>query len=225
VQEPLGQIFIPMHEVKEIRESNSKLQSSNHLFATRYFLTTNGLAMPKGSKYALLNYYGPEAHFAVADDFTLGLMTSWFAIPLIGSAKYSFHFSEKVHMSIGTLIGTLSWIKADAAGFLPYGAFTVGNYENNINVSVGYLGVTFDGDRTGAPLLSVAGLVRLGKNVHFVGDSFIYLGDNSFAILIPGIRFERPFRRSSIQVGLGGVIFDGQAIPLPVPLFSWFYDL
>ena len=101
----------------------------------------------------------------------------------------------------------------------------MGNYDNNLNVSFGYAGVTFDGDGGSAPLLSVACLFRLGENLHFVGDSFFYLGEGSFAVIVPGLRFERPMRRSSIQVGIGGAIIDGDTMPVPIPLFSWFFDL
>lgn len=220
-----GNMYIPLHVIRAISEITLTQRDGYSMFSTRYFLTTNGLGMSKGDKYALLNYYGPEAQFAVADDFTLGVMTTWAAIPLIGSAKYSIHFNDNLHMSLGTLVGTLSWIKLNAGGILGYGAFTIGNYENNFTLSAGYAGVTFDGEGGSAPLLSLACLFRLGTNLHFVGDSFIYLGDTPFTVIVPGLRFERPFKRSSIQVGIGGIIAEGEAIPVPVPLFSWFFDL
>ena len=224
--ENIGRLYIPLHEIAEIREtSDSSTASLTNLFSTRYFLTTNGLSMSKGEKYAMLNYYGPEAEFALADNFTMGVMTTWVAMPLIGSAKYTIHFSDNAHLALGTLFGTLSWVKLDAAGFLGYGAFTIGNYENNFTVSAGYAGITADGDSGGAPLMSLAFLIRLGDNVKLVGDSFIYLGEEKFSILVPGLRFSRPMKRSSFQMGLGAIVAGGEAIPLPVPIFSWFYEL
>ncbi|HCC71235.1 MAG TPA: hypothetical protein DEQ09_08810 [Bacteroidales bacterium] len=145
-EESRGRMYIPLHVIRDIREIDTNRETGYSMFSTRYFLTTNGLGMTKGDKYALLNYYGLEAQFAVADDFTLGVMTTWAAIPLIGSAKYSIHFNDNFHMSLGTLVGTLSWIKLDAAGILGYGAFTIGNYENNFTLSAGYAGVPFDGE-------------------------------------------------------------------------------
>lgn len=224
--ETIGRLFIPLHEIQEIRDATDISSGSlNNLFSSRYFLTTNGLSMSKGDKYAMLSWYGPEAQFAVADDFTMGVMTSWFAIPLVGSAKYSIHFSENVHLALGTLVGTLSWVKLDAAGFLGYGAFTIGNFENNVTVSAGYAGITSDGQGSGAPLMSLAFLLRLGDNVKLVGDSFIYLGEEKFTILVPGLRFSRPMKRSSFQMGFGAVIAGGEAVPLPLPIFSWFFEL
>lgn len=223
--ETLGRIYIPLHEIREIRSMRVGENAGYSVFSTRYFLTTNGLSVSKGDKYALLSYYGPEAHFGVANDFTLGAMTTWAGVPLIGSAKYSFHFDENVHMSLGVLAGTLSWINIRAAGIMGYGAFTIGNYDNNFTISAGYAGVTYEGDGGNAPLMSLACLFKLGKNVHFVGDSFIYLGESPFTIIVPGLRFDRPARRSSIQAGLGGIIIEGEGIPVPIPIFSWFYEL
>lgn len=222
---PFGKIFIPLHTIREIRDVDSGSGTGYNLFSSRYFLTTNGLGMTKGSKYSMLNYYGPEAHFAVSDDFTIGVMTTWAAIPLVGSFKYSIHLDDNFHISLGSLIGTLSWIKLDAAGILGYGSFTIGNYENNLNLSLGYAGVTYENEGGGAPLFSIACLFRLGDNLHFVGDSFFYFGENPFTVIVPGLRFERPMKRSSIQIGIGGVIAEGETIPVPVPVFGWFYDL
>ena len=222
----LGRLYIPLHEISEIREIDVSNTSYNKsLFSTRYFLTTNGLSMNKGDKYGMLNYYGPEAHFGVGDGFTLGVMTTWLAMPLVGSAKLTIEIDENAHLALGTLFGTLSWVNFDAAGFLGYGAFTLGNHENNFTISAGYMGLTDDGQGQGAPLMSIAFLFRVGQNVHLVGDSFIYLGEQKFSIFVPGLRFERPLKRSSIQIGFGGIFVDGEAIPVPMPVFSWFYEL
>lgn len=222
----LGRLYIPMHVISEIRDIDAGgYSSAMNLFSTRYFLTTNGLSMAKGDKYGMLNYYGPEAHFAVADDFTVGVMTTWAAMPIVGSAKYTIHFDENAHLCLGSLFGTLSWINFSAAGFLGYGAFTLGNYENNFTMTFGYAGITNEGYFGGAPLMSIAFLFRLGENIHFVGDSFIYLGEEKFSVFVPGLRFQRPLKRSSVQIGVGGIIIDGEAMPLPIPVFSWFYEL
>ncbi len=221
-----GSFYIPLHEIRDIRNVTQRAMGGSSVFSTRYFLTTNGLGMEKGEKYALLNYFGPEIHSAVADDFTMGLMTTWAAIPLIGSMKYSFRFNDNFHMSIGTLLGTLSWINFSGAGILGYGSVTFGNYINNFTASFGYLGITYEGDSFNAPLLSFAALFKVGRGIQFVGDSFIYLGEQEkVAVIVPGLRFERPSRRSSIQVGIGGAVIDGEAVPVPIPIFSWFFDL
>ena len=221
--ETVGRLFIPLHEIREIRPFSSSSGPGSNLFATRYFLTTNGFSMSKGEKYAMTNYWGPDINFAVADNFTVGAMTSWLAMPLIGTVKFSFKLSENLHASIGGLFGTLSWVDFGYVGALGYGTITIGNSDYNVNLSGGYAGISGEG---GAPLLSPAMLLKLGDRAHFVLDSFIYLGEDvRFGIVVPGIRIDRPTKRASFQIGMAGLFVEGEAIPLPIPIMGWFYEL
>ncbi len=224
--ESLGRIYIPLYEVKEIIPYEVSGRGST-LFSTRYFLTTNGLSMKKGDRYAVINYYGPEAHFAVAENFSLGIMTTWFAMPIVGSAKYSFSLNGKTHLAIGLLAGTLSWAELGSAGILGYGSITFGDYNNNLTLSGGWAGITTPDGGGNAPLLSPSCLVKAGRNIYFLVDTFIYLGegDNKFGIIVPGLRFIRPQRRSSIQFGFAAVAAEGDLIPAPMPVISWFFEL
>jgi hypothetical protein len=222
----LGRIYIPLHEVKEIRPFEISGRGST-LFSTRYFLTTNGLSMEKGDKYGILNYYGPEAHFAVGNNFSLGIMTTWVAMPIIGSAKLSFPLGEKAHLGIGLLAGTLSWAELSSAGALLYGSITFGDYHNNFTLSGGFAGITTKDGGGSAPLLSPACLIRVGTNVYFLVDTFIYLGkgDAKFGVIVPGLRINRPLKRSSFQFGFAGVAAGGELMPMPIPIVSWLFEL
>lgn len=228
--ETLGQVVIPKHEIREIREVDQKdmkdgVFMSSNVFSSRYFLTTNGLSMKKGENYALINLYGPEAHFCLADNFTLGGLTSWVGVPLIVSLKYSIHVNENLHFGLGALVGTLSWLSFGSVGGLAYGSVTVGNHINNLTFSGGYAAVTDGEDISGSePLFSVAGMVRLGKNISLVADSFIYAGENPFALVMPGLRFSRT-ERKAFQFGFAGVIVEGEAIPFPIPVLGWFLKI
>ena len=222
----LGRLYIPLHEIKEIRPYEVSGRGTT-LFSTRYFLTTNGLSLEKGDKYGLLYYYGPEIHFAVADNLSLGVMTTWVAMPLVGSAKYSIKISNKVHLGLGLLAGTLSWADFSSAGCLLYGSLTFGDYHNNFTLSGGYAGITSHGDGGSAPLLSPACLLRLGQNFYFVTDSFIYLGggDSNWGVIVPGLRIMRPQKRSSFQFGFAAVAAEGDIMSVPFPFVSWFFEL
>ena len=226
----IGRVVIPKHEIREIKEVSPKdmregVYVGSNIFSSRYFFTTNGLSLKKGDHYALINLYGPEAHFSVADNFTVGGLTTWGGVPIVLSLKYSIPVNEYLHFGVGVLGGTLSWYSFGAVGGLAYGSVTLGNHNNNLTLSGGYAGVT-DGEGVSGsePLLSVAGSVRLGKNISFVGDSFIYAGPNPFAIVMPGIRFSRS-ERKAFQFGFAGVIFEGQAIPFPIPVLGWFLKI
>jgi hypothetical protein len=66
-------------------------------------------------------------------------------------------------------------------------------------------------------------MFRVGRDIFFVLDTFIYLEDPAFAIIMPGLRFTRPQKRSSVQFGFGGVAAEGELVAMPIPVMSWFY--
>lgn len=219
----LGEMYIPMHEIKSIREIDEEAYySSGEVFATRYFITTNGLPLRKGDNYALFNIFGPEIHSNVADNVSMGLMTSWVAIPLVGSMKFSIPAGENVSLGIGTLIGTGLWAGLEHIGALVYGSFTMGDYANNITFSGGYLGATIFSETMSAPLASVACMFAINQNFSFVGDSFIVMKKGSSgALIIPGVRYSKSNDRA-FQFGLAGIVAGGEAVPFPIPYLGFF---
>mgnify|MGYP001148218241 CR=1 FL=1 len=220
--EKMGRLYIPLHEISSIK-SIKETSKNSELFATRYFLTTNGLSLAKGDRYYMFSFYGPEVHFGVTNHVSLGIMTSWLAIPIVGSFKLSFDADANFHVGVGLLAGTLSWAEMSSGGILPYGCITVGNYTNNFTLSGGYAWITSPDGQSSAPLLSPSCLFRIGRDVFFVFDTFIYLRDPAFSILMPGLRFTRPQKRSSLQFGFGALAAEGELMPMPLPVMSWFF--
>jgi hypothetical protein len=227
--ESLGEIFIPKHEIRSIEELRDQDYRAgkylgDNIFTTRYFLTTNGLPMKKGDSYAIVQLIGAEYQIAIVDNLTVGGMTSWIGVPIIGTAKYSFNIAENFSASVGLLAGTGSWASWSSYGLLPFGALTVGNNKLNINFSAGYLKINISDSNTSAPLFSIAGLARLSNKVSFVGDSFIYAKEDVVAVVVPGLRFDRK-NGGAFQFGFGGVIFNGEIVPAPIPIVSWFVKI
>ena len=230
--EEQGELYIPKYSIQKIEEVlGSEFIDGKYVgeerFSTRYFISTNGMPIKKGDHYAMFNMYGPEAHFAVADNFSVGVMSTWVAMPVIGTAKYSFPIAKNVNASVGLLAGSTLWAGA-GYGALGYGALTFGNRTANFTLSGGYAGVSDgDGSSGSAPLFSAAGMVKIGKRVTFVGDSFIYAGqsgeggNDTFALIMPGLRFNGK-RGGAFQIGVGGLIAQGEVMPVPVPMFGWF---
>ncbi len=225
----IGRLYIPKHEIKSIHELTADdikagTIPGNNVFSTRYFLTTNGLRMKKGDSYAIMHYYGPEIQFSVSDGLTVGAMTTWVAMPIVLSAKTSFSANENLHFGIGLLAGTLSWANWGTIGALPYGSVTYGNSRNNISLSGGYAIVTGDNVSGSAPLFSVGCLVRITDKVSFVGDSFLYFGNETFSIFVPGIRVSKRADRA-FQIGFAAVSSGGDMAPVPIPIVSWFIKI
>ena len=229
----LGEVSIPKYEIKERKELKAgDLTASGELkttpiFATRYFLTTNGIPLDKKDGYYQLNLFGPEFHYGVSDNFSVGAMTSWMGIPIIGNAKYSFKIQENIHFGVGTLLGTGSWASPGFVMALPFGSLTIGNKRSNINFSGGYGTAGTAGYFSGTALISVSGMKQLSNKISFVFDSFIvpevdYAG--TIALVVPGLRFHTG-ENKAFQFGLAGIVVDGEVAPLPIPMLTWFRKL
>lgn len=187
----LGDVSIPKHEIREIvllpKNKNGAIDLPGELFATRYFITTNGLPLEKGESYIIWNLYGPDFQFGVSKDFSLGLMTTWLGVPIIASAKYSVSLGEGTSLGLGALLGTGSWALPQFGVALPYAVITLGDKQKNISLSGGYGAVyyrrevwnissqtsTYERFVDGRFLGSVAGMIKLARKFTFVFDSFI----------------------------------------------------
>ncbi len=267
----LGNIYIPMHVIESIREilpDDENPFIEDDIFATRYFITTNGLPIKKGENYILWNLFGPDFQFGVKDNLGVGIMTTWGAVPIIFTGKYSKDLGKNKSIAFGALAGTGSWILPEFGLLLPYTTFTLGDRKNNLSLSLGY-GLVFytmeeynsvansfyDVNRSeGRFLISFALNTKLSDKVSLVFDSFIappgpyqttletdYVYNNttnnyeyvstevkerspSFALLIPGIRWQLE-RDKAFQFGFSGVSFDGEFVPVPIPMIQFFRRL
>lgn len=186
----LGNIYIPMHVIESIREILPDEENpliEDDIFATRYFITTNGLPIKKGENYILWNLYGPDFQFGIKDNFGIGIMTSWGAVPIIFTAKYSKDLGKNKSIAFGALAGTGSWVLPEFGLLLPYTALTLGDRKNNLNFSLGYglifyqtseYSPAYDSYRDinkseGRFLLSLAMNTKLSDKISLVFDSFI----------------------------------------------------
>jgi hypothetical protein len=214
-------IILPQYIVTNIKALDAKYVQENgdyldeDPYRSRYVITTNGLPIRKGQNYGQFTLLGPEAHFHLNDHLGVGVMTSWLGTPIIGTLKYSKSINENLHWGVGTLIGTGSWTKPEYGFALPFGALTLGNGRYNINFSIGRGIFWYEGEASGTPLYSVAGMARLTPKTSFVFDSFI---TQEVSFLIPTLRIHRR-NDGAFQFGFGTIINDG-GDPVPFPFFS-----
>lgn len=149
----LGKVFIPKSDIKSIRpldlaEDVKKGEfNSAGVFTTRYQFTTNCFPIKKGENYAMVNLYGPEVHFAVHKDFSVGVMSTWIGSPLALALKYTRGTpNPKINYGAGALIGTSGYLNSGRGfGGLYWGMITYGDRRTNVTLSVGY-GHFNDGD-------------------------------------------------------------------------------
>lgn len=174
-------IYIPQHLIEKITVLNASDFNAKgtfvgeDAFATRYFITTNGLPIKKGEHYIQWNLFGPDLQFGVGENLSVGLLTTWVGIPIIASIKKSWQVGEKTQLALGALVGTGSWALPQFAGALPFGTISFGDRSKNIAFSAGYGAAIFEGDFGGRAMTSVAGMIKVSNKLSLVFDSFILL--------------------------------------------------
>jgi hypothetical protein len=255
----IGKIFIAKSDIESIKEVNTERVNTDGTiryedfratgpFTTRYFITTNALPVEKDEDYAMIHLYGPEAHFAINDNFSLGVMSTWIASPIAIAAKYSFDSETDVHYSLGTMLGSSGYLaNANAFGGLHWVTVTQGNRKKNISLSAGVayvsLGRYFYGSNqrtvTGSAVLSVAGIAPVGKKASFIFDAMSFTRKAQYTpqgynntpkdvyrptfVIMPGMRFNQK-HGSAFQVTLSGFVHVtdyGYVNAFPAPMISW----
>lgn len=142
----LGKLYIKKTDIRSISDFkkeeyvviNDEIVRSN-AFGTRYAFTTNALPIKKKENYYMINLWGPEFHLAVADNFNIGIMTSWIGSPLALAAKYSFQTKNpKLNFSIGEIAGSGGYIDANSVFSLSFANVTFGDRDKNLTLGLGY---------------------------------------------------------------------------------------
>lgn len=143
----LGKVYIPKSDIKSIRKLDyaEDVQkggevSTAGVFTTRYQFTTNCFPIKKGENYAMINLYGPEVHFAVHKDFSVGVMSTWIGSPIALALKYTRGTANpKINYGVGSLLGTSGYLNSGRGfGGLYWGMITYGDRRSNATLSVGF---------------------------------------------------------------------------------------
>lgn len=219
-----GDIALPKYSIKTIRDFEMGDDKVQEVFASRYFISTNAIPIREGESYINWTLLGPDIQFGYKDNLGFGLMTTWWASPVVLSVKRTIPLGGKRGIAVGALAGGTLWGSGGGSLILPYVAATAGDRNSNVTGSVGY--ALFGGSE--APnsnlILSIAGMAKMTRNGTFVFDSMILPGgtdpnDKAMAYLIPGIRIQtRP--EAAFQFGFGGIVAEGTTYS--VPYVSWF---
>lgn len=199
----IGKVYIKKSDIEEMKiisDEGEEIEQSGKqigymprgVFTTRYYFTNNALPNKRGDHYALLNLYGPEVHFALSDNFSLGVMTIWIGSPFALATKYSIKTKkEKINFSLGTIMGTSSFLgNFRYYGGLHWGTATFGDRSKNISLSAGYvyIGKISGSLITQGPIVSCAGIIKVGKKASLFFDSMILIeGEKSYTTAGPPI--------------------------------------
>jgi hypothetical protein len=220
-----GDIALPKYNIRVIRDFGTDSKEVEEDFASRYFISTNGIPIREGESYINWTLFGPDLQFGYKDNLGFGLMTTWLATPVVLSAKRTFALGKNRGVAVGLLAGGNLWGDGRLFIALPYVAGTVGDRNANATASVGWFAVSGSGGESdGRLLFSFGGMAAMNRTATFVFDSVIIPGgtdpdDKMIGYLIPGIRIQTQ-PRSAFQIGFGGILSGGESIP--APFISWF---
>ncbi|MEY3086238.1 MAG: hypothetical protein RLZ93_155 [Bacteroidota bacterium] len=142
----LGKIYIPKSDVKSVTlvDAKADYKAGEYLgqgvFTTRYQFTTNAFPIKKGENYALVNLYGPEVHFAVLPNFSVGVMATWIASPIALAFKYTVPTQNpQLNFGVGSILASSGYFnQAKGFGGLHWGMATYGTRRSNVTLSLGY---------------------------------------------------------------------------------------
>jgi hypothetical protein len=145
--EALGKIFIKKSAIRSIarvnpaRDMRQGVYIGEGVFTSRYQFSTNAFPIKRGENYAVINLYGPEVHFSIAKNLSIGSMNTWLGSPGALSIKYTIETkSPKLNFGAGALLATSGFLnQARGFGGLYYGVLTLGTRRNNISLSGGYV--------------------------------------------------------------------------------------
>jgi hypothetical protein len=240
-------VLIPQHLIARLvkLETTNSGENDNYgddKFATRYFLTTNGLPLKKGEHYVQWNLYGPDVQFSVGENFGIGFMTTWIGMPMAVNFKKSFTLGEKAQLAVGSIFLTGSWLSSDLGAALPFSTLSFGDRSKNMAVSAGYGVIWINGQPFGRALTGAAGMIKIAKNVSLLFDSFIMLPGKSktittesstgevttelqknpfFGLFLPGVRWHQE-ENKAVQFGFVLVQTGGKLVQAPIPMIQWY---
>lgn len=186
----IGKVYIRKENISLITQTNETKKLSNDEvitgefraegpFTTRYYFTNNALPIKKGENYALINLFGPEVHFAVSDKLSLGFIASWIGSPITAVSKFSILSKNKVHLSVGNIIGSSGYLaQGRAIVGLHWGTLTIGDRMRNISFSAGYgyfsdksyIITNFGDSFHDALFIGFGGISPVGKKASFILD-------------------------------------------------------
>jgi hypothetical protein len=202
-------------------------------FSTRYTFTTNALPIKKKDNYYMINLWGPEFHAAIADNFNVGVMSTWIGSPIALAAKYSIPTKNpKVNFSVGEILGFGGYFVPEYMLSLSFANVTFGDRDKNITFAGGF----FAGDflavyPSKGPMGSIGAHLRISEKSSFIFDSMFGVNtteystrtfQNEYLLFMPGLRLEQG-EGEAVQFCLAGAATDGNVIPFPY--ITWYRKL
>lgn len=144
-----GRIYVPKHEVRRIGAGPSSLQAlrteemGQAPFGSYYGFTQGALPHESEQGHLQITPVSTDFELYLTDRFSVGVMASVIAAPIIGRTSYSCSSSSDLHFAVGGFVGWGGSIARNNAIAMPTVSVTKGDSRNNVSLSAGYGYSTF----------------------------------------------------------------------------------
>ncbi|QNR24855.1 hypothetical protein [Croceimicrobium hydrocarbonivorans] len=176
------QITIKVEQIKELSFEQETFSKAVHynLQASRYFFGPNALNMKRGEGYYQNNWvFLNQLSVGLSDRFTIGVGTIPLFIfgygaptPVWITPKFSVPIVPgKLNVAAGGLFGSVLGDEFNNTFGIGYGAFTLGDYDKNVTLSIGY-GMS-DGDWSENPTISLSGMLRVTRKFYLITENYL----------------------------------------------------
>lgn len=212
------------------KANSNNIQNGEFIFenphASRYFYTPTGYALKKGEGY-VQTIWGFYYHlqYGITENFSLGLATTFIGMPVTISPKYTFDLKENLKLAVGAQVGALTWLSTQENPLLGigYATITSGSKENNVTLGAGYSFINIGGETFNGYAIAGGGTTRLAKKISLMGE-FWMLPESRVVFGGPGVRIMRK-SDNALDFGFWVVGFEGEFVPVPIPVMSFTWAL
>ena len=144
-----GRLYVPKHEILRIGTSSAAAQTMRYdelgqaPFGSHYGFTQGALPHEAEQGHLQLTPFSTDFELYLTDRFSVGIMSSVIAAPIIGRTSYTFSSQGNVHFALGGFAGWGGSVARNNAIVMPTVSVTAGDSRNNVSLSAGYGVSTF----------------------------------------------------------------------------------
>ncbi|MCP3930820.1 MAG: hypothetical protein GY705_17165 [Bacteroidetes bacterium] len=190
----VGKITVSVREVRQVKIiSKEQIKKGKYWFenpnATRNYFGPTAIPMRKGEGY-YQNFYivFNGVNYGVTDNVTIGMAAvplTWFSggFNLGLTGKAAFPIDENLYVGAGAIVGAVQDAGISGIGF---GVATYGTRDNNLTAGLGY---AFSNEGTSRPILTLSGMLRVGRRFGLVTENWFLIGVDQGYIFSYGGRY------------------------------------
>lgn len=204
-----SRLVLPKHLVRSIAgpddASSAERGAAAAVQTAMYVLTSSALPMPEGSSSLQFNIAGVALEAFPTDRFSVGLLSSWFSAPIIGTAMYRMPLGDDLWLGVGGFVGWGGSLADRNVLAAPTLTMSVASGSANLSLTGGYGATSLAVETYARPdyselsetvqvttpraYLSLGISLKLSRSIRLIVDAFMISGSGK--TLLPDGRWMR----------------------------------